>query len=279
MTRDAVLGCSLPGVDHWLPPRINHRGVRPFVGAAEPYLPPPAPAPPSLHEVSLHTFPGPRPRVDKWVTVRTEAGERRGVGGRETAGVEHRAMHMKNKPLSDPNCSPRVSHSWANLYVPAPPGSRSAGETGNDGPPVARPRWGAADHSTRQKTRQKASRRTAYVWLMEANCSPLKETSATKNTSEATFSAQWQRRRKKKENKSSQVKEMKGRRAGDWMLSDGAGPHWQGSATANSIYGAALNGKGSAVFYWLGQDNYTNSCFLPWLALCAGDTFTRRQHA
>lgn len=47
------------------------------------------------------------------------------------------------------------------------------------------------------------------------------------------------------------------------MLSDGAGPHWQGSATANSIYGAALNGKGSAVFYWRGQDNYTNSCFLP----------------
>lgn len=81
----------------------------------------------------------------------------------------------------------------------------------------------------------------------------------------------------KKKKKSSQVKEMKGRRAGDWMLSDGALPHWQGSATANSIYGAALNGKGSAVFYWRGQDNYTNSCFLPWLALCAGDTFTRKE--
>lgn len=44
--------------------------------------------------------------------------------------------------------------------------------------------------------------------------------------------------------KSSQVKVMKGRRAGDWMLSGRARLHWHGGATSNSIYGAALNGKG-----------------------------------
>lgn len=80
-------------------------------------------------------FPGPVPVLIN----ESPYGQKQENGGGETAGVEHRAMHMKNKPLSDPNCSPRVSHSWANLYVPAPPGFRSAGETGNDGPPVARP--------------------------------------------------------------------------------------------------------------------------------------------
>lgn len=160
-------------------------------------------------------FLSPRPRVDKWVTVRAETGERR----RKTAGVEHRAMHLKNKPLSDPNCSPRVSHSWANLYVPAPLVSGQR-ETGSDRPPIARPvgrRW-PQDLALTAVTN--ASRQTAYVWLMEANCSLWKRhrPSTTKNTSEATFSAgwQWRGRRQRRGRKALKWKRWKGERRG-WL--------------------------------------------------------------
>lgn len=188
-------------------------------------------------------FLSPTLRVDKWVTIRARTGERRGE--KQQVSSTERRIRNTSRCLTW-NRSPCVFHSRANLYVPAPPGSRSVGETGNDGPPADRPRGTPLTAALGAPRRHKGIPENG-ICVTDGG---LKETSerTTKSTSEAAFFRQgWK------------MEEVGGGGALKWKRWKGEGrvieccqaePGYTGMvvAASNSIYGVALNGKGCPVF-------------------------------